>query len=124
MKRVLSWVLGLPASIILIAFAVANRQWVAVSFDPLDPADPAHALNMPLWALAVAGMVLGLLIGWALAYVGQSRARRTVKRQRIEIDRLAADNDRLRAAIKSGAAAPAAAPADAAEAAVLIPPAP
>ena len=33
-RRIINWVVGLPIAVIVIAFCVANRQWIEISFDP------------------------------------------------------------------------------------------
>ncbi len=50
-KRIFNWLIGLPVAVIGIGFAVANRQWITVSFDPFDRDQPFAFINMPLWAL-------------------------------------------------------------------------
>ncbi|MCX7349725.1 MAG: hypothetical protein NTZ54_09435 [Alphaproteobacteria bacterium] len=59
LKRILNWVVGLPIAIIGVGFAVANREWVTVSFDPINRAQPFATVNMPLWALFFAGVLFG-----------------------------------------------------------------
>ena len=64
MRRILRWVVGLPLAIIVVAFAIANRRWVTLSFDPFSSQAPAIAMDMPLWLLLFVGIFLGLIIGW------------------------------------------------------------
>lgn len=85
MKQVLSWVLGVPAALVLIAFAVANRAPVTVSFDPISRETPAFALNLPLWAVLFGGIFIGLVIGWVVSWIGQGKWRREAREARSEL---------------------------------------
>lgn len=95
MKRFLAWAVGLPVAVVLVAFAVANRQFVRVSLDPLSPDDPWLSLELPLWAPLFAGIFLGLVVGWAGAWVKQHRWRKAAREARSEVERLKSRNERL-----------------------------
>lgn len=97
MKRFLTWVIGVPAAILLIGFAVANRSWVTISFDPFDRDDPAISLTLPLWGVLATGIFIGIVAGWVNAWINQRRWRRHAKALRQENDRLASENTRLTA---------------------------
>ncbi|MDP4823666.1 MAG: LapA family protein, partial [Aestuariivirgaceae bacterium] len=88
MKRIVSLVLWLPAAVALIAFVVANRQWVTLSFDPFNVPHPAFAIPMPLWSVLMAGVFIGILVGWAASWVKQGRARKRARAQKAELERL------------------------------------
>jgi uncharacterized integral membrane protein len=98
-KRVISWVIGLPATILLIGFAVANRNWVDVSLDPFDRSNPSIYLHLPLWGVLVIGIFLGLVTGWIAAWIKQGRWRRHARELRHDNERLRVENTRLRAEI-------------------------
>ena len=40
-RKIVRALVLIPLAIVIISFAVANRQTVTVSFDPFDQADPA-----------------------------------------------------------------------------------
>lgn len=103
MKRILSWVLGLPAAILLIGFAVANRTFVDVSLDPFDRDNPSVYLHLPLWSVLMLGLFLGLVTGWILSWVRQGRWRRHARELRHENERLRIELTRLRADIEERA---------------------
>ena len=63
MKRLMTWLFGLPTLLILLLFALANRHLVQVTLDPLVPEDPWLALRLPLWLVFYAGILLGMLVG-------------------------------------------------------------
>jgi len=96
MKRILSWVIGLPVAIILIAFAIANRQYTKVSFDPFSVETPWMAVDMPLWSLFYGGIFVGLVAGGIAAWLKQGKWRKTARQKRTELDTLQAENDRLK----------------------------
>ena len=94
LKRILNWVVGLPIAIIGVGFAVANREWVTVSFDPINRAQPFATMNMPLWVLFFAGIFVGLFIGWFVAWRGAGRHRRSARDARIELMRAQQQHER------------------------------
>ena len=96
MKRILSWVIGLPVAIILIAFAIANRQVTNVSFDPFSADAPWLAIPMPLWALFFAGIFVGLLAGGIASWLSQGKWRKIARENRSQADNLRIENDRLK----------------------------
>ncbi|HET8918410.1 MAG TPA: lipopolysaccharide assembly protein LapA domain-containing protein [Xanthobacteraceae bacterium] len=75
----------MPLAIVVIAFAVANRQIVTVSLDPFSAEHPAASLTLPLFALVIVLLVLGVLIGGIAAWLRQSKWRRTARRLEREI---------------------------------------
>jgi uncharacterized integral membrane protein len=96
-KRFFSWVIGLPATILLIGFAVANRNWVEVSLDPFDRTNPSIYLHLPLWAVLVIGIFVGLVMGWIAAWINQGRWRRHARELRHDNERLRVENSRMQA---------------------------
>ena len=94
LKRIFNWVVGLPIAIIGVGFAVANREWVTVSFDPINRAQPFATVNMPLWALFFAGVLFGIFIGWFVAWRGAARHRRSARDARIELIRTQQHHER------------------------------
>src|SRR3954447_19260689 len=87
LKRIFNWVVGLPIAIIGIGFAVANREWVTVSFDPINRVHPFATLTLPLWALFFAGIFFGIFAGWFVAWRGNARHRRATREAKIELIR-------------------------------------
>jgi len=86
MKKIVSWIIGLPVAVVLIAFALANRSFVNVSFDPLSTDAPWFALSLPIWALLFAGIFLGLVIGWVASWVNQGKWRKAAREARNNLD--------------------------------------
>ena len=50
MRKFFTALVVIPLGLIFIVFAVANRHFVTVSFDPFNSDDPAIAVSMPLFA--------------------------------------------------------------------------
>jgi uncharacterized integral membrane protein len=69
-----------PLAVTMIAFAIANRQWVTVSVDPFSSTNPAYMANLPLFIVIFASLFVGVLIGGFAAWAGQAKWRRTARR--------------------------------------------
>jgi uncharacterized integral membrane protein len=95
MTKLLLAILMALAAAALVAFAVANRTLVNVSFDPFDPADPAFVATMPLYLLGFAILILGALVG-GLSASNQRKWRRERRRLEAELGRVRAELDRIK----------------------------
>jgi len=84
-RKIIAAVILVPLAIIIIAFAVANRQIVTVSLDPFSAEHPAASLTLPLFALVIVLLIIGVLIGGIAAWLRQSKWRRTARRLEREI---------------------------------------
>jgi hypothetical protein len=92
----LNWVVGLPIAVIVIGFAVANRQWVNISFDPFTQETPYAYVAMPLWALLFCGLFLGAVAGWIAAWFSQGKWRKATREGRAELKLCRDEIERLR----------------------------
>jgi uncharacterized integral membrane protein len=88
LRRILRWIVGLPIAIVVIAFAIANRQWTRLSLDPFSSESPILSINMPLWALFIFGVFIGILVGWAACWLAQSKWRKLARERAREIAQL------------------------------------
>jgi hypothetical protein len=79
LRKILSIVILVPLAIAIIAFAVANRQMVVVSFDPFSSAEPAYAAKLPLFALIFVLVILGVIVGGIAAWLRQASWRRLAR---------------------------------------------
>lgn len=84
-RRIINWAIGLPIAAIIIAFCVANRQWIEVSFDPFSKSAPFATMFMPLWALFFAGIFFGLIAGWLACWFAQGKWRRATRQARADL---------------------------------------
>jgi len=96
LRRIVSILIVVPLAIVIVAFAVANRQSVTVSFDPFSSASPAYAATVPLFVLIFALLILGVLVGGVAAWIRQGRWRRTARRLDGEVRALHQDMDAVR----------------------------
>ena len=91
---------------ISLVFAIANRQVVVFSLDPLGSLDPTNPLvfAMPLFILAIALVAIGIIIGGVVTWFRQGKWRRLARNAEAEARTLRADNDRLRRELERSAA--------------------
>ncbi|MCO4053015.1 MAG: LapA family protein [Bosea sp.] len=97
MLRFLKWLVAIPAALALVLFAVANRQTVRISFDPLSREAPSVFIDTPLFAVALAALVLGVLIGGVASWLKQGRRRKAERQLKREVSRLSDEAAALRA---------------------------
>ena len=81
-RKIVTGIIVVPLAIIIVAFAVANRQMVTVSFDPFSSASPAYAATVPLFVLIFILLIVGVIIGGVAAWIGQAKWRRGHRRAR------------------------------------------
>lgn len=80
LRKLLTAIIVVPLAAVIIAFAVANRQTVTVSFDPFSATSPAYAATLPLFAVIFAVLILGVIIGGIAAWIGQHKWRHAARR--------------------------------------------
>jgi uncharacterized integral membrane protein len=88
LRRFAAAVILAPLAIIIIAFAVANRQAVTVSFDPFDSAHPAYSLTTWLFVPIFGALICGVLIGGLASWVRQGKWRGSARRFERELHKL------------------------------------
>lgn len=91
MRKVLAWIILAPVAIVALLFAVANRSWVTVSFDPFSSAAPAYAAEMPMFLVIFIALILGVIIGGMSVWLGRLRWRMAAHRAEKENARLKAE---------------------------------
>lgn len=97
MKSFLKLLILVPLALIAVAFAVANRQGVTVSFDPFATDIPAFALSGPLFVVIILVVVGGVVIGGIATWLGQGKHRRALRAARRDNDDLRTEVSRLKA---------------------------
>jgi uncharacterized integral membrane protein len=75
MRKLVTALILIPLAVVLVLFAVANREIVTLTFDPFDRAQPAFALRMPLFFLSFVLVGVGVLIGGFVTWLKQHRWR-------------------------------------------------
>ena len=109
-RKIVTAIIVVPLAVVIIAFAVANRQTVTVSFDPFSSASPAYAATLPLFAVIFVVLILGVLIGGIAAWIRQGKWRRTARQLDAEVRALHEEMDAIRRRFRQRAAGPAADP--------------
>jgi uncharacterized integral membrane protein len=97
MRKFLTYLIVVPLALIFIAFAVANRHFVTVSFDPFNSADPALSSQVPLFALIIAAAMVGVIAGGVASWWGQRHWRRAARRHEADAKVVRAELADLRA---------------------------
>jgi len=85
-----------PLALLIVVFAVANRQPVTVSFDPFGAGDPALAATLPLYILIFILVILGVIVGGLAAWLRQHKWRRAARRAAAESRKLRAEFEAAR----------------------------
>jgi uncharacterized integral membrane protein len=98
LRKVVAALILVPLAVLIIAFAVANRQIVTVSLDPFSSERPAAAVSLPLFALIIVLLILGVVIGGVAAWLRQTKWRRTARRLEREVGELRGELDSLKRA--------------------------
>lgn len=76
-------ILGLVTALIIIAFALQNRTAIDVTLSPM------HApYTLPVYAIALAGMLLGFLLGGFMVWLNAATTRRDKRKQKKQIKTL------------------------------------
>ena len=88
LRKIVAAVILIPLAIVIIAFAVANRQMVTVSLDPFSSEHPASSLTLPLFALIIVLLIVGVVIGGVAAWLRQAKWRRVARRLEREAEEL------------------------------------
>lgn len=107
MKRMMTWLLYVPvvfAAILILLFAVANREVVKISLDPFNPTAPALTFETPLFLLLFAVLMVGVVLGGCASWLKQGKHRRSGRVARAEAERHRAEVERLKTQQKDAAA--------------------
>ncbi len=122
-RRIVTALILVPLAIIVISFAVANRQSVLVSFDPFDQAHPALTRALPLYLLMLMFLIGGVVVGGSAAWLRQGKWRRAARHADAQARELRAEVDRLKRRLGPSALVAHPAPGDAAPRLMIPPPA-
>jgi len=74
--RVLSWLIGLPLALLVVVFALSNRQDAIIGMWPF-----AEGLPLPTYLLVLLPLVAGLLLGLLLGGLRNIRHRASARFQ-------------------------------------------
>ena len=79
MRRFFTGLIVIPLGIVFVVFAVANRHWVTVSFDPFNSANPSVAVTLPLFVVIITVASAGVVAGGTATWLRQHRWRRAAR---------------------------------------------
>ena len=97
-RRAARGMVAVPVAVAVVWFAVANRDQVRISFDPLP-----LELEPPIFAVAFAALFIGFVGGAAYAWLGGHKWRRRARQHKREAAALARQIARLGERPESGA---------------------
>lgn len=103
MKSFFKILILVPVALAIVLFSVANRGPVRVSFDPISRDAPVLAFDVPLFAIVLAAIAVGVLIGGFASWLAQGKHRRAARRNRREAESLRSETQMLRAAVPDSA---------------------
>lgn len=103
MKSFFKALVLVPIALLIVLFSVANRAPVRVSFDPISRDAPLFAFDIPLFAVVLAAIAAGVLIGGLASWLAQGKHRKAARRNRREAETLRGEAQMLRAAVPDSA---------------------
>jgi uncharacterized integral membrane protein len=106
LRKFVAAVILIPLAIVIVAFAVANRQLVTVSLDPFSAERPATTFTLPLFVLVIGLLIVGVVIGGAASWLRHGNLRRTARRFDRDIRELRSELASLRRTPSSSASVP------------------
>jgi len=96
-----------PLGLLIVVFAVANRQRVTISLDPFSTDAPELTASLPLFLVILGMLIIGVIIGGGASWLRQARWRRRARRLEAETRRLRAETETLRRELDTALHAPA-----------------
>jgi uncharacterized integral membrane protein len=103
MRKFFTAVILIPLGLLFVVFAVANRHFVTVSFDPFNSRNPSVAIALPLFAVIILVAILGVLAGGIATWIRQGYWRRSARQYEAEARAAKAELADLRAGTPSPA---------------------
>lgn len=100
MRKFFTALVLIPLGIIFLAFAIANRRLVTVSFDPFNATDPSVGLTLPLFMVIIVVAILGVLAGSFATWLRQRHWRRAARQYETEARDARAQLGQLQAAMQ------------------------
>jgi hypothetical protein len=96
MKTFFKWLILAPVALIIVVFAIVNRQIVPVVIDPFGSDVPGLRFQAPLFFVMFACGAVGVIAGGVATWFRQGRNRRALREARSQIERLRGENETLR----------------------------
>ena len=99
MGRAARLLLLVPVAVVVVLVAIANRHDVIFSVDPLGETSAGLSVELPLYWILFAALALGIVVGGAATWVGQSKWRRMARHDHAEAERLRRETQRAPASV-------------------------
>jgi uncharacterized integral membrane protein len=97
MRKFFTALIVIPLGLLFVVFAVANRHFVTVSFDPFNTRDPSVGVTMPLFAVIIVVAILGVVAGGTASWFRQRHWRRAARQHEADARQAQAQLAELRA---------------------------
>jgi len=97
-NKIVGWLVLVPLCIVLIAFALANRQFVIVNFNPFVPVEQlaTPGYGVPLFIVLYVVLLIGVLLGGVATWFAQGQHRQRERHWRREANALSTELEALR----------------------------
>ena len=97
-NKIVGWVVLVPLCLGLVVFALANRHFVVINFNPFAPGDgtAAPGYGVPLFVVLYVVLLVGVLAGGIATWFSQAEHRRREKHWRREAQILTGELEGLR----------------------------
>lgn len=103
MKAFFKALVLVPVALVIVLFSVANRGPVRVSLDPFSRDLPMLSYELPLFAVVLAAIAVGVLVGGLASWIAQGKHRKAARRNRREAEALRSETQALRSAVPDSA---------------------
>jgi uncharacterized integral membrane protein len=89
-RRIVGWVVLVPLCLVLIVFALANRQLVVVNVNPFVPSEALSTpgVGVPLFLVLFTVLLFGVVLGGVSTWFAQGQHRRDERNWKREAERL------------------------------------
>jgi uncharacterized integral membrane protein len=97
-RRIVGWVVLVPLCLVLIIFALANRQLVVVNFNPFVPSEAltTPGVGVPMFLVLFGILLFGVVLGGVATWFAQGQHRRDERAFRREAEGLRREVDAIR----------------------------
>lgn len=99
LKKIVGWLVLVPLCLVLVAFALANRQLVPVYFNAFAtpaPIEPGASVGIPLFVILYVVLLIGVLLGGVATWFAQAPHRKRERHWRREAQHLSQELDAQR----------------------------
>jgi uncharacterized integral membrane protein len=89
--RLIHWLVTAPLALVLVVFAVSNRETVSVTFWPTP-----FEIDAPLYLVALVALLIGFLLGELTAWINGGKKRREAREKSKRVRGLEGELEALR----------------------------